>query len=164
MFFVIDMLTYQCRRHGSIDEQLPMKMLDIDGSTYIPTSEFTLSFSRSSGPGGQNVNKTSTRVELRFDVTKSNSLSESQRQIVVGRLRHRLSKTGVLIVASDRHRTQGQNRLDCERKLVESLQEALRPLPPKRRKTRPGLGARKRRLDSKKRQSDKKRNRRRPMI
>ena len=164
MFFVIDMLTYECKRHGSIDGQSPMKILIINESTCIPTSEFVLSFSRSSGPGGQNVNKTSTRVELRFDVKKTNSLSESQRQRVMGRLCHLLSNAGVLIVASDRHRTQGQNRLDCQRKLVESLQEALRPLPPKRRKTRPGLGARKRRLDSKKRQSDKKRNRRRPMI
>ena len=141
-----------------------MRILSINESLHIPVSELTLVFSRSSGPGGQNINKTSTRVELSFDVINSNSISELQRERIVDGFRHRLHKTGVLTVVSDRYRTQGRNRLDSERKLIELLQEALKPPPPKRRKTKPGRNARKRRLDSKKRQAEKKISRRRPRI
>ena len=143
---------------------LLMRTLSINDSLKIPTSELTLAFSRSSGPGGQNVNKTSTRVELSFDVINSGSLSELQRERIVDRFRHRLHKSGVLTVVSDRYRTQGRNRLDSERKLIELLHEVLKPPPPKRRKTKPGRNARKRRLDSKKRQAEKKKSRRRPKI
>ncbi len=143
---------------------LSMRKLNIDDSLSIPTSELTLSFLRSSGPGGQNVNKTSTKVELSFDVINSNSLSESQRRRIVERFRLRLQKTGVLTVVSDRYRTQGRNRFDSEKKLVELLQEALKRPLPKRRKTKPSRSARMRRLDSKKRLSDKKNSRRRPTI
>ena len=141
-----------------------MRILSINDSLHIPTSELTLAFSRSSGPGGQNVNKTSTRVELSFDVINSSSLSEFQRERIIDRFCHRLHKSGVLTVVSDRYRSQGRNRLDSERKLIELLQETLKPPPPKRRKTKPGRNARKRRLDSKKRQAEKKNSRRRPRI
>ena len=108
------------------------------------------------------MNKVSTRVEMRFDVAQSISLSEGQRAILLDRLASRLTATGVLVVNSDRHRTQGRNREDCQERLAATLAQALKPLPPKRRKTHPGRAAQRRRLDAKKRQGEKKSSRRRP--
>ncbi len=141
-----------------------MESVVISRTLSIPHSELSVSFSRSSGAGGQNVNKVSTRVEMRFDVAGSGVLSESQRAVLLEKLASRLTTEGVLIVHSDRHRTQGRNREDCQARLVSLLVEALRPPPPKRRKTRPGRAAQKRRLDAKKRQGEKKSNRRRPQL
>ena len=141
-----------------------MEQLEITRTLSIPTAELSVSFSRSSGAGGQHVNKVSTRVEIRFDVARSRTLSEGQRAMLLKRLSSRLTATGVLIVNSDRHRTQGRNREDCQERLAAILSQALKPPPPKRRKTRPGRAAQRRRLDAKKRQGDKKSSRRRPQL
>ena len=141
-----------------------MERLEITRTLSIPMAELRVSFSRSSGAGGQHVNKVSTRVEMRFDVAQSISLSEGQRAILLERLASRLTATGVLVVNSDRHRTQGRNREDCQERLAAILAQALKPPPPKRRKTRPGRAAQRRRLDAKKRQGEKKSSRRRPQL
>ena len=141
-----------------------MERLEITRTLSIPMAELRVSFSRSSGAGGQHVNKVSTRVEMRFDVARSGTLSEGQRAMLLKRLVSRLTATGVLVVNSDRHRTQGQNREDCQERLVAILAQALKPPPPKRRKTRPGRAAQRRRLDAKKRQGEKKSSRRRPEL
>ena len=141
-----------------------MDRLEITRTLSIPTAELGVAFSRSSGAGGQNVNKVSTRVEMRFDVAQSISLSEGQRAILLERLASRLTATGVLVVNSDRHRTQGRNREDCQERLAAILAQALKPPPPKRRKTHPGRAAQRRRLDAKKRQGEKKSSRRRPQL
>ena len=141
-----------------------MERLEITRTLSIPMAELRVSFSRSSGAGGQHVNKVSTRVEMRFDVARSGTLSEVQRAMLLKRLSSRLTATGVLVVNSDRHRTQGRNREDCQERLAAILAQALKPPPPKRRKTRPGRAAQRRRLDSKKRQGEKKSSRRRPQL
>ena len=139
-----------------------MERLEITRTLSIPIAELSVSFSRSSGAGGQHVNKVSTRVEMRFDVARSGTLSEGQRAMLLKRLVSRLTATGVLVVNSDRHRSQSRNREDCQERLVAILAQALKPPPPKRRKTRPGRAAQRRRLDAKKRQGEKKSSRRRP--
>ncbi len=139
-----------------------MDALHITRTLSIPASELSVAFSRSSGAGGQNVNKVNTRVEVRFDVAMSAALSEAQRACLLDKLAARLTQDGVLVIYSDRHRTQGRNREDCQERLVQLLTDALKPPPPKRRKTRPGRAAQKRRLDAKKRHGEKKSSRRRP--
>jgi len=141
-----------------------MESLNITRTLDIPAVELNFAFSRSSGAGGQNVNKVNTRAELRFDVMQSSSLSEGQRQLLLDNLAQRLTQDGVLIINSDRHRTQGRNREDCLERLTTLLADALKPPPPKRKPTRPGRAAKRRRLDAKKRHSDKKTSRRRPLI
>ena len=141
-----------------------MERLEITRTLSIPMAELRVSFSRSSGAGGQHVNKVSMRVEMRFDVARSSTLSEGQRAMLLKRLVSRLTATGVLVVNSDRHRTQGRNREDCQERLAAILAQALKPPPPKRRKTRPGRAAQRRRLDAKKRQGEKKSSRRRPEL
>ena len=141
-----------------------MERLEITRTLSIPTAELSVSFSRSSGAGGQHVNKVSTRVEIRFDVVRSGTLNEGQRAMLLKRLSSRLTAKGVLVVNSDRHRTQGRNREDCQERLAAILAQALKAPPPKRRKTRPGRAAQRRRLDAKKRQGEKKSSRRRPQL
>mgnify|MGYP001185689248 FL=1 len=141
-----------------------MERLEITRTLSIPMAELSVSFSRSSGAGGQNVNKVSTRVEMRFDVARNGTLSEGQRAMLLKRLSSRLTAKGVLVVNSDRHRTQGRNREDCQERLAAILAQALKAPPPKRRKTRPGRAAQRRRLDAKKRQGEKKSSRRRPQL
>ena len=115
-----------------------MDRLEITRTLSIPTAELSVAFSRSSGAGGQNVNKVSTRVEMRFDVAQSISLSEGQRAILLDRLASRLTATGVLVVNSDRHRTQGRNREDCQERLAAILAQALKPLLPNAERPIPG--------------------------
>jgi ribosome-associated protein len=141
-----------------------MESLHIIRTLDIPAVELSFAFSRSSGAGGQNVNKVNTRAELRFDVAQSPSLAEGQRQLLLDKLAHRLTQGGVLIINSDRHRTQGRNREDCLERFTALLVDAFKPPPPKRKPTRPGRAAKRRRLDAKKRHSDKKTTRRRPTL
>jgi ribosome-associated protein len=126
-------------------------------------AELRFKFNRSSGPGGQNVNKLNTRAELQYNFAQSAVLSALQRQRIAEKLSARLNSEGLLIVHSERFRTQGRNREDCLDKLSALLAEAIKPPPPKRRKTKPGRAARARRLDGKKRHSEKKKSRRRPL-
>ena len=139
-----------------------MEMLYITPILEIPLAELRFKFNRSSGPGGQNVNKLNTRAELQYNFVQSAVLSALQRQRIAEKLSARVNSEGLLIVNSERFRTQGRNREDCLDKLSALLAEAIKP-PPKRRKTKPGRAARARRLDGKKRHSEKKKSRRSPL-
>ena len=108
----------------------------------------TTESSHSSGPGGQNVNKVSTRVTLWFDVVNSPSLSPEQKDLVMRRLKTRIGKDGVLRVMSQQTRSQAANRELAIERFVEPMQEALRKVPV-RKKTRVSRAAKERRLDEK---------------
>lgn len=128
----------------------------------LPESELWWRFSRSSGPGGQSVNTTDSRVELGFDVAGSPSLPEHLRTRAMSRLRHRLVD-GVLTIAASEYRSQHRNREAARTRLVDVLTEALAPPAPKRRPTKPTRGARERRLAGKKRRGQTKAMRRPPV-
>ena len=140
-----------------------METLYITSTLEIPLAELRFKFNRSSGPGGQNVNKLNTRAELQYDYVQSAVLSPLQRQRIADKLSPRLSSEGLLVVNSERFRTQRRNREDCLDKLAALLAEEIKPPPPKRRKSKPSRAAKARRLDGKKRHSEKKKSRRRPL-
>jgi ribosome-associated protein len=127
-------------------------MIAITGSLAIPVEELTFTASRSSGPGGQNVNKLSTRVTLQFDVLKSPSLTEDQKQRILVKLKSRISKDGVLRVSCQQSRSQAANRDGAVERFVELLRRALTRKRPRRRTAVPA-SARERRLTEKKRRS-----------
>ncbi len=118
----------------------------------IPEGELLERFSRSSGPGGQGVNTTDSRVELLFDPAASVSFSAEQRDRLLLALRGRLVAGQVTIVASE-FRSQRRNRVAARERLVRILREALAPPPPRRRRTRPTRGSQHRRLDAKRRRA-----------
>ncbi len=122
--------------------------LQITRTAHIDEKELVYTFQRSSGPGGQNVNKVSTRVTLAFDLDGSPSLSAMQKTRIHSRLASRVSRSGVLRIVSGRYRTQTANRRATRDRLVELLAEALRPIKP-RRKTKVSAGAKARRRDEK---------------
>ena len=124
----------------------------------IPAAELRWRFSRSSGPGGQHVNTTDSRVELLFDLLATTVLSPALRQRALAALEPR-SVAGCLVITASEHRSQWQNRVAAQRRLVELLQEALKPPPPPRRPTRPTRGSVQRRLQAKKQRSAKKQQR-----
>jgi len=126
-----------------------------------PESELTWRFSRSSGPGGQGVNTTDSRVELSFDVARSATLPAHLRARALARLHGRLVD-GVLTVVATEHRSQLRNRDAARERLVSLLSAALAPDPPSRRPTRPTAGSRRRRLEAKTRRGAIKRLRGRP--
>jgi ribosome-associated protein len=134
----------------------------IDDRLSIPEEELTFVTSRSSGPGGQNVNKLETRVTVRFDLA-SPGLDDEQRTRLRERLASRVSRAGVLQVTSQRHRTQAANRDAAVARLGELLREALTE-PEPRRPTRPGRAARARRLAAKRLRSRRKRERTSPPL
>ncbi len=139
--------------------------LRVDDSWVIAPSELTWRFSRSSGPGGQGVNTTDSRVELSWSPATSDSLGslrEVQRQRLVERLRPRLTNGAVVIAASE-YRAQLRNREAARRRLAQLLREALAPAPRPRAATRPTRGSVERRLDAKKARSRIKGNRTRPV-
>jgi ribosome-associated protein len=125
-------------------------MIEITDNTSIAEDELTFRTSRSSGPGGQNVNKLNTRVTLLFDVASSPGLSQEQKQRIASRLSTRIDRHGVLRIVSQKHRSQEANRRAAIERLQRLLHEALKPVPV-RRKTRPPAAARERRLKEKKR-------------
>lgn len=133
----------------------------IPNGLVIPPSELSERFARASGPGGQGVNTTDSKVQLSFDVAASSVLSEAQRRRVLHRLRHRLAGS-VLTVESSEQRSQLQNRAAARQRLAAILREALAPPPPKRRATRPTRGSVERRLSSKRKRAETKARRRRP--
>ncbi|WP_280416511.1 alternative ribosome rescue aminoacyl-tRNA hydrolase ArfB [Nocardia carnea] len=125
----------------------------------IPASELRERFSRSSGPGGQHVNTTDSRVELSFDLTNSPSVPERLRTRMLDRLAGRLVD-GVLTIAASEHRAQLQNRSAARERLASLLRDAAAAPPPARRATKPSRGAKERRIAAKKRRGITKRNRR----
>jgi len=126
--------------------------INITEELSILLSELTFTASRSSGPGGQNVNKVNTRVTLWFDVANSPSLSDHQKELIRNRLPTRINKEGVLRVVSQKHRTQASNRDEAVERFALLLQESLREVLPRRKRAVP-MAARERRLDEKKHRS-----------
>jgi ribosome-associated protein len=133
-------------------------LLEVNESLSIPRSELDVRVSRSSGAGGQHVNKTSSRVEIFWNVRASPVLSEEQRTRLLGRLASRLTSEGSIRVVASDMRSQSRNRELAEERLAEMVRRALL-VPKKRRPTKPTRAAKEARLESKKRQSHKKRER-----
>ena len=135
----------------------------VSRSVTIPDSELAFRYVRSGGPGGQHANKTSTKVELSWDVASSSALGPRQRARLLGNLGSRLESSGVLRLRSDRHRSQLRNKEDVMERLC-TLVEAGLKVEKGRIATGPTLGAKRKRLDQKRRRSDIKRARRKPSI
>lgn len=125
----------------------------------IPAGELEIAFARSGGPGGQNVNKVSSKVDLRWNPTTSAVLTEEDRALLLEKLKSRLTNDGVLIVTSTATRDQIANREDARSKLALIVKAALdRPKP--RKATKPSKGAKRRRIADKRHNAEKKNNRR----
>ena len=131
------------------------------GGLLIPDAELAERFSRSSGPGGQSVNTTDSRVELSWDVAGSAALTGIQRERLLERLAGRLVD-GVLTIAAAEHRSQFQNRSAARRRLQDLVTDALAPPSPSRRATKPSRAAKARRVDAKRRRAEVKAGRRSP--
>ena len=135
-------------------------MLEITPTFSIDERELQFDFVRSSGPGGQNVNKVATAVQLRFDVSKS-SLPQDARRRLLQIAGQRVTTEGKLLIEAKRFRTQEQNREDAIQRLVDVLRKAL--IPPKpRKKTRPTAAAKEKRITAKKLKGEIKRMRKKP--
>jgi ribosome-associated protein len=127
----------------------PTADLRLTPTLVIGAAELAWRFSRSSGPGGQNVNTTDSRVELVFDLAASEALPPALQARALQRLEGKLVE-GCVVIAASEHRSQWQNRVAAQRRLVELLLEAIKPPPPPRRATRPTRGSVQRRLAAKK--------------
>lgn len=134
-------------------------MMRITRTLSIPDSEIQEQFIRASGPGGQNVNKVSSAVQLRFDVARSPSLPEEVRARLIVLAGRRINQEGILTIEAQRFRTQGRNRDDARVRLVELIRRATE-VPELRRATKPTQASQKRRLESKQRHADTKKLRR----
>lgn len=124
----------------------------------ISDNELEISFARSSGPGGQNVNKTSTKAQLRWHVMNSSALSNEEKEVVLKKLAHRITQDGYIAIDSSEERSQLQNKERAIELLNTLLTEALTPETP-RRKTRAPYSAKLKRLDSKRKNSERKASR-----
>ncbi len=127
-------------------------MIRVNAQISIDEREIEESFVRASGPGGQNVNKLATAVQLRFDVRGSPSLSAETRARLERLAGTRLTRDGVLVIIAQRHRTQGRNRADARERLIDLIRRAA-AVPVKRRATRPTKASRERRIEGKKRRA-----------
>ncbi|MEX1020464.1 MAG: alternative ribosome rescue aminoacyl-tRNA hydrolase ArfB [Litorilinea sp.] len=136
-----------------------MGTVQVTPTIILDERELEFEFLRASGPGGQNVNKVETAVQLRFDVAQSPGLPESVRARLVGLAGKRMTQEGVLVIDARRYRTQIQNRQHAVDQLVELIRRAS-VRPKLRRATKPSRAAKERRLDAKRRQGERKRMRR----
>lgn len=130
-------------------------MLEVTATLSIAENELQESFVRASGPGGQNVNKVATAVQLRFDVHGSPSLPEAVRERLLKLAAHRLTSEGVLLIEARRFRTQEQNRADARERLAALIRQAT-VAPKTRRATKPSRASKEKRLESKRRRGEKK--------
>lgn len=126
------------------------------------SSEFSFQASRSSGAGGQNVNKVNSRIELRFSITNSLILSDEEKAILFAKLSSKLTDDGTLIITSQVSRSQLENKELCIEKFYQIIEKALIPKKP-RRPTKPTAASKRKRLDEKKGNSEKKQMRRKPL-
>ena len=135
--------------------------MQISASFILPDSELSIDFVRASGPGGQNVNKVASAVQLRFDVHNSPSLTDEVKGRLIKLAGSKMTGAGVLLIEAKRYRTQEQNRADATLRLATLIQKAL--LRPKRRRpTRPSMASKAKRFDSKKQRGEIKRMRQSP--
>ena len=138
--------------------------LRVSPGIVIEESELEERFVRASSPGGQNVNKVSTAVELRFDAYASENLPERAKRRLKSVASHLLTQEGVLVLQADRYRSQSRNREDARDRLIEILREAAAPPPPRRIPTKPSRAAKQRRIDDKTRRGQIKKGRGKPEL
>ena len=138
-----------------------MADLYVNSRLTIPDREILISAARSSGPGGQNVNKVNSKVTLRWSPTDCRLLREDWRRRFTTRYGNRINRDGQVVLSSEQYRDQGRNLADVRGKLVSMLLEC-QDAPKTRKATKPTRGSQRRRLDRKRQQSQKKQNRRRP--
>ena len=141
-------------------EASPDRVLVVNARIQIPHDEFRFSFARSSGPGGQNVNKLNTKAVLRWPITSSSSLPDDVRQRFLTQFRSRVTSDGEFVISSQQFREQGRNVSDCLEKLRAML-ASVAVAPRKRKRTKPSRGSIERRLQAKRKLAHKKQERRR---
>ena len=137
-------------------------MIEITPVIALDDSELEFAFIRASGPGGQNVNKVATAVQMRFDARRSPSLPNDVSTRLQKLAGSRLTLDGVIVISANRHRTQERNKADAIERLVTLIAKAAEPPPPPRKKTKPSKAAKARRVDAKTRRGSVKAMRGRP--